>query len=201
MGANINSGILRRLRLKRASLRIGIGCVATLAAAALISAQSTNSLQLQPFVVDHRGAQARPSPVDVSFLLDPPAGKHGFIHAAGGHLVDGSGQRVRLWGVNLTEWSPGSTMIPSKADAPMWAATLARYGVNCVRLQFLDLPAPRGLIAAEPQRHARLRSRTARPRRFLPRGTREAGDLYRFQFAGRPSLQGGRRRYGCGQAA
>lgn len=134
--------------MKRASLRIGIGWIATLAAAALISAQNTNSPQLQPFVVDHRGAQATPSPVDISFLLDPPAGKYGFIHAAGGHLVDGSGQRVRLWGVNLTEWSPGSTMIPSKADAPMWAATLARYGVNCVRLQFLDLPAPRGLIAA-----------------------------------------------------
>ena len=28
----------------------------------------------------------------------------------------------------------------------MWAATLARFGVNCVRLHFLDLAAPRGLI-------------------------------------------------------
>lgn len=98
--------------------------------------------------MDHRAGLAAPSPVDVSFLLDAPAGKHGFIHAAGGHLVTGEGQRIRLWGVNLTEWSPGSTMIPSKQDAHLWAATLARYGVNCVRLQFLDLPAPRGLIAA-----------------------------------------------------
>ncbi|MDQ2665447.1 MAG: hypothetical protein M3Z05_05495 [Gemmatimonadota bacterium] len=30
----------------------------------------------------------------------------------------------------------------------MWARTLARYGVNCVRLHFLDLDAPRGIIAA-----------------------------------------------------
>ncbi len=30
----------------------------------------------------------------------------------------------------------------------MWAATLARFGVNCVRLHFLDLPTPRGLIDA-----------------------------------------------------
>jgi hypothetical protein len=30
----------------------------------------------------------------------------------------------------------------------MWAATLARFGVNIVRLHFLDLPAPRGLIDA-----------------------------------------------------
>lgn len=28
----------------------------------------------------------------------------------------------------------------------MWAATLARYGVNCVRLHFLDLAAPRGIV-------------------------------------------------------
>ena len=28
----------------------------------------------------------------------------------------------------------------------MYAATLARYGVNMVRLHFLDLPAPRGII-------------------------------------------------------
>jgi hypothetical protein len=39
-------------------------------------------------------------------------------------------------------------MLPPKEDAPMWAATLARFGVNCVRLHFLDLPAPRGLIDA-----------------------------------------------------
>ncbi|MBZ5623543.1 MAG: hypothetical protein LAQ69_33195, partial [Acidobacteriia bacterium] len=35
-----------------------------------------------------------------------------------------------------------------QADAPMWAATLARYGVNLVRLHFLDLPSPRGIVDA-----------------------------------------------------
>jgi hypothetical protein len=109
---------------------------------------STATPALVPFVVDHRAGISAHSPVDVSFLLDAPAGKHGFVHAAGGHLVTGDGQRIRLWGVNITDWSPGSTQVPSKQDAPLWAATLARYGVNCVRLQFLDLPAPRGLIAA-----------------------------------------------------
>ncbi|HTV16217.1 MAG TPA: hypothetical protein VME68_15960 [Acidobacteriaceae bacterium] len=99
-------------------------------------------------MMDHRAGFAGHSPVDLSFLLDAPAGKHGFVHAAGGHLVTGDGRRIRFWGVNVTEWSPGSTQVPSKQDAPMWAATLARYGVNCVRLQFLDLLTPRGLIAA-----------------------------------------------------
>jgi hypothetical protein len=101
---------------------------------------------LQPFIIDHRKALLAHSPVDVSFLLDAPAGKHGFVRAQGGHLATGDGKRIRFWGVNITDWSKGSVMIPSKGDAPLWAATLARFGVNCVRLQFLDLPAPRGLI-------------------------------------------------------
>ena len=100
--------------------------------------------KMKSFTLDHRGGAA--SVIDLSFLLDAPAGKHGFARIAGGHLVAGDGKRLRLWGVNITEWSKGSTMLPSKEDAPMWAATLARFGVNCVRLHFLDLAAPRGLI-------------------------------------------------------
>jgi hypothetical protein len=101
---------------------------------------------LQPFTMDHRKALRAHSPVDVSFLLEAPAGKHGFVRAQGGHLVTGDGKRIRFWGMNITDWSKGSVMVPSKEDAPLWAATLARFGVNCVRLQFLDLPTPRGLI-------------------------------------------------------
>src|SRR5215510_9051742 len=102
--------------------------------------------EMKPFMLDHRGGAA--SVINLSFLLDAPAGKHGFARIDGGHLVAGDGKRLRLWGVNITEWSKGSTMFPSKEDASMWAATLARFGVNCVRLHFLDLPTPRGLIDA-----------------------------------------------------
>jgi len=101
---------------------------------------------LRPFTMDHRKALGVQSPVDVSFLLDAPAGKHGFVRAKGAHLVTGDGKRIRFWGVNVTDWSKGSVMVPSKEDSPLWAATLARFGVNCVRFQFLDLPTPRGLI-------------------------------------------------------
>ncbi|HEX5084946.1 MAG TPA: hypothetical protein VFY40_23130 [Blastocatellia bacterium] len=100
--------------------------------------------EMKPFTLDHRGGAA--SVIDLSFLLDAPAGKHGFARIANGHLVTGDGKRLRLWGVNITDWSRGSTMLPAKEDASMWAATLARFGVNCVRLHFLDLAAPRGLI-------------------------------------------------------
>ena len=96
--------------------------------------------------MDHRGAALAPSPLDISFLLDAPAGKHGFIQVKDGHLATGDGRRFRFWGVNITDWSAGSRQIPSKEDAEFWAATLARFGINAVRLQFLDLDAPRGLI-------------------------------------------------------
>jgi hypothetical protein len=110
----------------------------------LIEAQTTDGMV--PFNMDHRLAAQSHSPVDVSFLLDAPAGRHGFIQVRNGHLATADGRRIRLWGVNITDWSKGSRQIPSKEDAPFWAATLARFGVNCVRFQFLDLGAPRGLI-------------------------------------------------------
>jgi len=101
-------------------------------------------MNMQPFAMDHRrGAHSR---IDLSFLLDPPAGRDGFVTVQDGHLVKPNGARLRLWGVNVTDWSPGSVILPAKADAPLYAATLARFGINCVRLHFLDLPAPRGLI-------------------------------------------------------
>lgn len=112
-------------------------------------AQSTG--EMAPFSVDYQRALQAESPVDVSFLLDAPAGKHGFLKVVNGHLATGDGQRIRLWGVNITDWTKGSRQIPAKQDAAFWAATLARYGVNCVRFQFLDLEAPRGLIAAGRQ--------------------------------------------------
>ena len=111
------------------------------------SAQQWNDSLLEPFVMDHRAAPVN-SPADVSFLLDAPAGKSGFVRIVNGHLAKGDGSRLRLWGVHLTDWSRGSVLLPQKEDTPMWAATLARFGVNVVRLHFIDLDAPRGIIAA-----------------------------------------------------
>jgi hypothetical protein len=94
--------------------------------------------------MDHRAAG--PAAMDVSFLLDPPAGNAGFIRIQNGHFVKPDGSRIRFWGVHFTDWSRGSVEIPPKEDAGMWAATLARYGINLVRLHFLDLPSPRGIV-------------------------------------------------------
>ena len=111
----------------------------------LLSAQTAGVMK--PYSLNDVAAARRHSPVDMSFLLDAPAGKYGFVQVKNGHLADGRGKRIRLWGVNITDWSPGSRQIPAKKYAAYWAATLARYGVNCVRFQFLDLRAPRGLIS------------------------------------------------------
>lgn len=105
----------------------------------------TPGLELQPFVIDHRGA-ATVSMIDLSFLLEAPAGRDGFLQVQGGHVTKPNGAAVRFWGVNVTEWSRGSTAIPTKEDAPIWAGALARHGINLVRLHFLDLPTPRGMI-------------------------------------------------------
>ena len=104
----------------------------------------TPGIDLKPFTINPR--ETSDSLIDVSFLLDAPAGREGFVRAQGAHLVKGDGTPIRLWGFDLTEWSPGSMEIPPKADAPIYAAALARFGVNYVRLHFLDLPSPRGMI-------------------------------------------------------
>ncbi len=106
----------------------------------------TPGIELKPFVIDHR--HAADALIDLSFLHEGPAGKDGFIKIQDGHLATGSGKPIRFWGFNLTEWSRGSYEIPTREDAPVYAAALSRYGVNLVRLHFLDLPAPRGFIDA-----------------------------------------------------
>jgi hypothetical protein len=135
----------RVLSLRMNGRRFALLVLGLLTCGSLLRAQN----QMAPFSMDHRRAALTHSPVDVSFLLDAPAGKHGFVKVQDGHLATGDGQRIRFWGVNITDWSKGSRQIPSKDDAAFWAATLARFGVNSVRFQFLDLEAPRGLITKD----------------------------------------------------
>jgi hypothetical protein len=93
---------------------------------------------LADFPIDHFAAST--SAADVRFLLDAPAGKRGFIGVSGGHLATPDGTRFRFWGVNLAGWTTGSALLPPHHDAEVYASTLARLGINCVRFQFLDLP-------------------------------------------------------------
>ena len=72
--------------------------------------------------------------VNLSFLLDAPAGKDGFVQVKDGHLVKPNGERFRIWGVNFT----AASCFPSKEDAPIVAEHLGRFGINCARFHFLD---------------------------------------------------------------
>ncbi len=93
---------------------------------------SASQPEMRPFVMDWRDNAG--ALVDLSSLLDAPAGKEGHIRIADGHLATPDGRRFRIWGVNVT----GSACFPSKENAPTVADHLARFGINCVRFHFLD---------------------------------------------------------------
>jgi hypothetical protein len=72
---------------------------------------------------------------DVSFLLDPPAGRHGFVTTRpDGHLYFQDGTRARFWGVDIM----AEHCFPGHALARRMAVRLARCGCNIVRLHHLD---------------------------------------------------------------
>jgi hypothetical protein len=93
-----------------------------------------------PFVMPYDDASA--SILHVGHLNSRPAGANGFLRALNGHLVDGTGQRVRLLGVNFTF----SGNFPEKKDAVQIAARLRKFGVNIARFHHMDsYPAPQGI--------------------------------------------------------
>ena len=114
-----------------------LGALSCVPAGILVAQDSS----LLPYTMDWKNNTG--AMVDASILLEAPAGKSGFLAIRDGHLVKPNGERFRIWGFNITAAATG----PSKADAPMVAAYLARFGINCVRLHFLDSPAPAGLLA------------------------------------------------------
>lgn len=98
----------------------------------LAGAAFGGNAQMKPFTMDWR--DNADSLVDLSFLLDAPAGGDGFIETSGGRMTKPDGGCFRIWGVNFT----GASCFPSREDAPVVAEHLARFGINCVRFHFLD---------------------------------------------------------------
>ncbi len=73
--------------------------------------------------------------VDLSKMLDAPAGKHGFLKTEKGHFVFEDGSPARFWGTNI---HANQGIFPSHEQAEAVADTLARYGVNLVRLHLTE---------------------------------------------------------------
>jgi hypothetical protein len=94
-----------------------------------------------PFVIP-----AKPNPDSaIAVTSAKPIDTDGDCLIADGHFYRG-GQRVRLWGVNL---SFGANF-PKHEDAPYVAARLAAAGVNAVRCHHMDTARwPRGIWNAE----------------------------------------------------
>ena len=95
-----------------------------------VKAAEENTAERFPFVVSYGGADNATS---VAHLLDAPAGKHGFVRAEGGEFVTDAGP-IRFNGTNLT----GPANFPEHDVADRLADRLARLGVNCVRLHYMD---------------------------------------------------------------
>lgn len=90
------------------------------------------SQSMQPFYMDWR--ENLETPVDMSYLLEPPAGKDGAIRIEDGHFVKPDGERFKVWGINVSS----RACFPRKENAPLVAWYLARFGINCVRFHHMD---------------------------------------------------------------
>jgi len=101
-----------------------------LAAAAVWSGLAVAEDDLFEFIPSYDSPQ---NVVNMSRLLSAPAGKDGRIRVEGGRFVNDKG-RVRLHATNLT----GPANFPTHAEADRLAARLARFGINCVRLHYMD---------------------------------------------------------------
>ena len=86
-----------------------------------------------PFAIDW--SRTPDAVVDLSTHLDEPAGAGGPVRPDGERLVDGHGERFRIWGVNLV----GEQTFPTHADAVRIADDLQQMGINAVRMHQLDV--------------------------------------------------------------
>ncbi len=118
--------------------------LSTLAALALSAAPAPagEPSPLFPFVISY---DAPDNATSMAHLLDAPAGKHGFLRSENGRLVNAAGP-VRLHATNLT----GPANFPSHQDADRLAARLARFGINCVRLHYMDAKYKNFIQAEQP---------------------------------------------------
>jgi len=78
----------------------------------------------------------RGTALDVSRLLDAPAGKHGPLKRKGENFVFANGKTQRFWGVNLV----ASANFPTHEEADRLAELLAQMGVNMTRHHHMDAP-------------------------------------------------------------
>jgi len=75
------------------------------------------------------------TPLDSSYLLDKPAGKHGRLVAQNGEFVFENGEKIKFWGTNLTL----ADAFYDKEKASAIADDIAMCGFNIVRFNDVDM--------------------------------------------------------------
>ncbi len=88
------------------------------------------------FVYEYpQAADIAGTPLDVSDLLDAPAGKHGFlVGSEDERFMFEDGEKIRFWGINLQ----GDTTYMNYESSEEMAARLAQSGFNIARLHLID---------------------------------------------------------------
>lgn len=81
-------------------------------------------------------AEANKGVLNYSYLLDAPAGKHGFVQTRNGHLYFEDGTRARFLGFNIATRSN----MPDHETAEKMAERFASMGVNFIRMHAADAP-------------------------------------------------------------
>jgi hypothetical protein len=74
--------------------------------------------------------------IDLSFLNEMPAGRHGPVVVKSGHFAFKDGTPARFWGTDFA----GPNAFPTHEVATATARRLARLGANLVRLHHMDAP-------------------------------------------------------------
>ena len=79
-------------------------------------------------------SKSKGSAIDVSYLLDAPAGKHGSLSSNDDNFIFEDGTKAKFWGTNLY----GKACFPDKSEAEGLAEQIAQNGFNMVRMSALD---------------------------------------------------------------
>lgn len=138
----------------RISLWKTAGFAAVLNLVAAVSAQPPPVVDalppVFPFIISYDGPDNASS---MAHLLDAPAGKHGFVRVKDGRFTTDAGP-IRFFATSLT----GPANFPTHEAADKLAGRFARFGINCVRLHFMDtwytnfMPEPvQGILTDDPK--------------------------------------------------
>lgn len=126
--------INRSYNLLAVLLVILLFVIIAISPASATASQINNILAQSPICNPGLARYPASSLLDNSYLLDAPAGKHGFVQQKAGHFQFTNGTRVKFYGINLAKES----VFIDKSTIEKLADLFARTGINLVRIHHID---------------------------------------------------------------